>query len=311
MSAVLDIPELMDVIGQLLIQYKKKTVHDISEQNIPMMEPFRRIISQCVIAVTANDPDEWKKHGIRVVQADPSKAFGGCFCNAFNEKEPTVLGEGAYGKVYSTHKYPCAHAPTDGTQVAIKMEELRTTHAWDAEYQSPAGVRRAIDIARKASALGVAPALYDAFICISPNKTIHIIKIMEMFDGIALNKIEWTSPKHKVAARKMLLTHIETLNKHGIIHSDLHPGNVMVHQDKRGHVDRMVIIDYDRAKYTKHFEAQNANRIISGLSTNIQNLADDSQFLNFALDQLIKAGKIILARPNKTEKRKTRKKHST
>jgi predicted Ser/Thr protein kinase len=308
MGIVLDIPELMEEVGRLLIQYKKKTVHDISEQNIPMMEPFRRIISQCVIAVAANDPTEWKQNGIRVVQADPSKAFGGCFCDAFNEKEPTVLGEGAYGKVYSTHKYPCAHAPTDGTQVAIKMEELRTTNAWDAEYQSPAGVRRAIDIARKASALGIAPALYDAFICMSPDKTIHIVKIMEMFDGIALNKIEWASPKHKAAARKMLLTQIEKLNKNGIIHSDLHSGNVMVHLDKRGYVDRMVIIDYDRAKYTKHFEAQNANRIISGVSTNIQNLADDSQFLNFALDRLMKTGKIIMA---KTEKRLTRKKRLT
>ena len=311
MAVVLDIPELKEQVARLLAEYRKKPVLDVSDQEIPILQNFRHMIGQCVMSVLVSDPAEWKRQGIRVVHADPSKAFGGCFCDEFKEKDPKILGEGAYGKVYSTHKYPCAHAPADGTKVAIKMEELRASY-WEFEYQSPAGVRRAIDITKKAASLGVGPTLYDTFLCISPDQKIHIVKVMELFDGQRLSDItSWTSLKHKDAARKMLMKHIETLNKHGIIHADLHAGNVMVHFDKRGHVDRMVIIDYDRAKFTKSYESANAFRILNGGPTDVKNIADDSKFLNFVIDRLLKAGQIVLSKPAPSEKRKTQKRRST
>jgi len=305
MSAVIDIPALKTDVANLLEEYRKKPVLDISDQEIPILENIRRLIGQCVISVLLSDPAEWKRQGIRIVHADPSKAFGGCFCDAFTEKDPKILGEGAFGKVYSTHKYPCAHAPADGTQVAIKMEELRQS-SWNIEYQSPAGVRRAIDISKKAAQLGVGPALYDTFLCISPDQKMHIVKVMEMFDGQRLSDItSWKSLKHKDAARMMLMKHIKTLNKHGIIHADLHSGNVMVHKDKRGYVDRMVIIDYDRAKFVNTFESANALRILNGGPLDITNLSDNSNFLNFVIGRLLKEGKIVLTRPSAAAKRKT------
>lgn len=309
MSAVLNIPELMDQVKQLMADYQKNPVLDVSEIEMPILDAIRPAIRQCVRSLIVSNPTVWAKYKIRVVYRDPKREFGGCLCKAFKEKEPVVLGQGAYGKVYSTHKYPCAHAPPDGTPVAIKVEELRTTSTWDMMYQSPAGVRGAIDITRKAADLGISPALYDTFICISPDQTMHIVKIMEMFDGKPINTVEWTSAKNKQAAQVMLRKQIDTLNKHGIIHNDLHGGNVMVHMDKNGRVDRMAIIDFDRAKLANTFEEKSVYDIIKVGNEDPLDLADDNRFMNFALERLLKAGKIIMARPAaaKSKKRKTQK----
>lgn len=311
MGAVFDIPELMDRVKQLMAEYRKKPVLDVSEIDIPILNDIRPLIRQCVCSNIVSDPAIWAEYKIRVVYRDPKREFGGCFCKAFKEKDPTVLGQGVYGKVFSTHKYPCAHAPPDGTPVAIKVEQIRTTSSWDMMYQLPVGVRQAIDITKKATELGISPALYDTFVCISPDQTIHIVKIMELFDGKPINMVEWTSAKNKQAAQKMLRKKIETLNKNGIIHNDLHGGNVMVKMDKNGRVDRMVIIDFDRAKLANTFEAKSASDIIQGTNEDPLDLANDNRFVNFALDRLLKADKIILSRPSvaiKSKKRKTQKK---
>ena len=90
MAVVLDIPELKVQVARLLAEYRKKPVLDVSDQEIPILQNFRHMIGQCVMSVVVSDPAEWKRQGIRIVNADPSKAFGGCFCDEFGKLVASV-----------------------------------------------------------------------------------------------------------------------------------------------------------------------------------------------------------------------------
>ena len=113
-------------------------------------------------------------------------------------------------------------------------------------FQEPAQVKTGVAVAKKAHALGIAPALYDAFIVFDTDD-IKIVKVYEIIKGVPWADKAW-KPAAKTKANAELQQTVTKMNRAGIIHHDLHPGNVMV--TPKG----LQIIDFDRANFAKDEE---------------------------------------------------------
>jgi predicted Ser/Thr protein kinase len=177
---------------------------------------------------------EWKRY-FKVVKGDPSKIYGGCFCNSL--KEGKVLGNGYFGEVILT-EYPCKQYG----RVAIKIEPVKLDRI--TLYQYPKYVHKSVRLANKASRLGLSPTIYETFLCVHKDKMM-IIKIMEYVEGTSMMNAEWKSEIQHRRAKQELLKQIRILNHHGIIHTDLHEGNVMVDTQKA--IPKVTIVDFDRS----------------------------------------------------------------
>jgi tRNA A-37 threonylcarbamoyl transferase component Bud32 len=68
-------------------------------------------------------------------------------------------------------------------------------------------------------------------------------------DGTSWEDAQWENEKEKQSAVKILKKKIELMNKEGIIHHDLHIGNVMVTKSKD-----VFIVDFDRANFVDNEE---------------------------------------------------------
>jgi tRNA A-37 threonylcarbamoyl transferase component Bud32 len=130
--------------------------------------------------------------------------------------------------------------------VGIKTEYIK--HYYHPN-QSPEAVRDASRIAKRAAELGIGPQLYDIFVTMDTAGKVIIVKVSQIINGETWADTEWETPEEQHAAAEKLKAAIKKLNEAGIIHHDLHSGNVMV--DTTG---RVYIIDYDLAKFAKDEE---------------------------------------------------------
>jgi tRNA A-37 threonylcarbamoyl transferase component Bud32 len=109
--------------------------------------------------------------------------------------------------------------------VGIKTEYIK--HYYHPN-QSPEAVQDAFKIAKKAAELGIGPELYDLFVTKDTKEKVIIVKVSKIIDGKTWADTEWETPEQRHAAAEQLKTAIQNLNEAGIIHHDLHSGNVMV-----------------------------------------------------------------------------------
>jgi predicted Ser/Thr protein kinase len=171
----------------------------------------------------------WK--GLRVVEAD---VFAKCVTT---KKE---LGAGEFGAVFEMPVKACFKVPASVKRVAVKIERIKPGYD---PYQEPEQIKTGIAVAKKAHALGIAPALYDAFIVFDTDD-IKIVKVYEIIKGVSWADKAW-KPAAKANANAELQRAVTKMNRAGIIHHDLHPGNVMV--TSKG----LQIIDFDRANFVE------------------------------------------------------------
>ena len=161
------------------------------------------------------------------------------------------LGSGFFGTVYDVPVSACTSEisnklPSGLRRVGIKVERLKERSA----SQTPDYIQTVFGIAKKASQLGIGPACYDVCVTLGPDGFVRIVKLFEIIQGQSWDATVWKTPAKKLKALAQLDKHIHTMNKAGIIHQDLHGGNVMVTPS-----GRVYIIDYDLASYSKDAEA--------------------------------------------------------
>jgi len=248
--AFLDIPGLTERIRSILAvataaatAVATVTLSDAAETQYQMMLP---ILNPIVNNIHASDPVYWKKAGIRMV--DPS-VFNSCLEQL--KSKTKELGSGFYGTVYDVPVSSCISKisnklPSGLRHVGIKVERLKE----QSDSQTPDRVQEVFRIAKKASQLGIGPACYDLFVTLGADGFVRIVKLFEIIRGKSWDSTEWKTPAAKLKALSQLDKHIHTMNKAGIIHQDLHGGNVMVTPS-----GRVYIIDYDLASYSKDAEA--------------------------------------------------------
>lgn len=242
-EALLDIPKLSMRIKELAMTYKPSKTTEL-DKNDESFEALSPIIRRIVLETITKEDSYWKAAGIRTVDGTE---FADCLEKVV--KKGKILGEGYYGKVYDVRSNACIkNIPKGLKHVGIKIEQLKKQYN---SNQRPERLLEVIEIATKAGKLGIGPHLYDAFITHDSIGNVQIVKVFEIINGNSWEHTVWKSEEKKHAAALRLSDAILKMNEAGIIHHDLHAGNVMV--DKNG---KVYIIDYDRAKFVKNEEKQ-------------------------------------------------------
>jgi predicted Ser/Thr protein kinase len=189
---------------------------------------MENIIHSMIKEISMEDAKYWEPSGIRIESND--------YYNCEKHLTMTPVGKCAFGTVYKVPVKPCMkNIPSGVKVVAVKLEKMNNS-----KFYKPNYLKTIVDITRKAHEIGIGPALYDVFILKGPN-FFSLVKVYEHIDGR-----EWgnfTSKKEMNHALATLKEHIHTMNKAGIIHHDLHAGNVMLSKYN------VYIVDFDRANY--------------------------------------------------------------
>jgi predicted Ser/Thr protein kinase len=245
MEAVpVNIPNLAARIKEISKKYNDNApVNNFNIGQEPLFRSMKPFIRAVALKSQTNDPAYWASAGIRM--EDPV-SFKACVENV---KEKTkVLGQGYYGKVFNVPANPCIkHLPKGVKHIGVKVESLKPDVD---ENQTPDRLKEVTMIAKKAGMLQIGPKMYDSFVTVGDDGLVQIIKVFEIIDGTSWMNTEWKSEKAKKNALEKVTKLIHQMNKAGIIHHDLHSGNVMI--SKTG---RVYIIDFDLAKLVENEES--------------------------------------------------------
>jgi predicted Ser/Thr protein kinase len=293
MVAAIDVPKLKSRIEIISKTFVPKGQED-DEPEDAMFYVFRSLLSGIILNSMVSDPTYWTKAGVRVEDAAVFEACGKRLLT--NSK---VLGEGYYGKVYNAPANASCFkkVPKGMKRVGVKVEKLKSEYD---KNQTPERLVEVVKIAQMAAKLEIGPALYDAFVVIDAGGT-KIVKVFEIIDGTSWQDIRWTNPKAKADAIAQLDKHIHTMNKAGIIHHDLHSGNVMV-----GKNGRIYIIDYDLARRASMNEAGEIGSFSGQKAWEPKGIAS-SEGVRYVYKKLVEEGSIDLGLTAKSDsRRKTR-----
>jgi len=279
-----DLSSLEPRILELANQYRR--LHISASSPAPahtkhaMSDDLERIIKSIIIVAKAKQKSYWSKYGIRM---ETSPEFHKCMADAVKRSKP--IGSGFYGAVYSVPALACMRLPKGVKRVAVKLENLKTGWGQD-EAQLPGRVKESIAIANKATNLGIGPELYDTFVTINHGNVV-IVRIYELLNGKTWGDMVWTPAKKTVAAR-ILQEKIRKMNRAGIIHMDLHAGNVMVTKDD------VFIIDFDRSRFVKTVESGRIVVFNASAETYESAYEVTNELAAFVYDKLIEEGTLIM-----------------
>lgn len=141
-------------------------------------------------------------------------------------KEPLkvkkVLGKGAFGTVFKVDN-----------KTAVKITNLNMYQQFGLDVDK--SIESEYKICRLAGELGIGPHVYDTYNCCGAFGNCYSIMYMEMIHGKTL--ASWLDDNHSTVEIKRVFDHLETaintLHKNGIVHNDLHPGNIYVKQENK------------------------------------------------------------------------------
>jgi tRNA A-37 threonylcarbamoyl transferase component Bud32 len=178
-----------------------------------------------------------------------------CLKSKEDEEGARYLNEGDYGKVYRLGPSKCVKI------INISESELQATDDRIDDIFFP----REVEISKKAGELGIGPKIEDAYICFQENdSSCHGVIYMEWLEGKTL--YDWLSKGRSTEeiakVRDLVEAKIQKMHAHGIIHMDLHNGNVFILLDAKGEVKDVSFIDYGFARYIKELvTTRNRGRI--------------------------------------------------
>jgi len=296
--AAIDIPALTRRIKELIPAYVPPDSFELPEDDAH--KGLRQALSSIVYNSIVAMKSYWTEAGLRIEDA---KEFQACMDSA----KQTELGKGAFGSVVKMPTRPCLsrRIPKGVKQVAVKIETVRPY--WQLN-QTPAKVREVFAIAKKAAAIHIGPDMYDVFIVMGDDGVIKIVKVSEVVEGKSWENTVWKSPAAKAIAVKKLADCVQKMNKAGILHHDIHSGNIMV--TKKGEI---IMIDYDLASFAKDEEQDALGRFNSSYSTYSPQGILSPEGIYFLFQELVKDGTIILSgektaiASNNNKNKKTRK----
>ena len=233
-QAPIDIPKLAERIQEISKGFKNNApASNFNASQEPLYRSMQPFIRAVVIKNQTGNAEYWKSGGIRMEDPQTFKA-----CLEKVKERTKVLGQGYYGKVFNVPTEKCIkYVPKGVKHVGVKVENIKPDGD---ENQTPDRLKEVTIIAKKAGDLKIGPKMYDSFVTIGDDGLVQIIKVFEIVDGKAWVNVEWETEKAKKVALEQLDVLIHKMNKAGIIHHDLHPGNVMVTKD-----NKVYIIDFD------------------------------------------------------------------
>jgi len=292
-QAPIDIPKLAARINEISKGFKvNDPTNNFNVSQQPLFRSMQPFIRAVVIKNQTGSPEYWESAGIRM--EDP-QTFKSCLEKVKDRTK--VLGQGYYGKVFNVPTEKCIkYVPKGVKHVGVKVENIKPEGD---ENQVPDRLREVTLIAKKAGDLQIGPKMYDSFVTIGDDGLVQIIKVFEIVDGKPWAENDWKSEKEKKKALEQLDKLIHKMNKAGIIHHDLHAGNVMV--TKEG---KIYIIDFDLAKLVENEESERLNGFTGINSWGPKGVASNKG-IQYIYKKLIEEGSIKINAKALTQKVKT------
>jgi predicted Ser/Thr protein kinase len=236
---------------------------------------FFDFIKKCAFHTFYGHADIWKKAGLRVESKQD-------FMNCTEKLKKSELGKGAFGTVYRVHANKCIrNVPANVKHFAVKVELYKPGGIWG-NNKTPERIKETFDISKRMGTVGIGPKVYDRFIVIL-NDEIRIVTVYELIEGATFKDMKWKNPEHKQKALVSVQELVYKMNKMGILHSDIHGGNIMI--DKKG---RVVLIDFDFAKRTENVEQNAVHFLNVNFSEGPDYLSENA--INFYIHRLLKEG---------------------
>jgi len=318
MNSAINIPKLTERIRAHAKTYAPPPLSTNGSNNFPPLKQrsgaryeLSNLIRSIALSAVTLDENYWKSAGIRM--EDPATMAS---CMKKLEKTSKLLGQGVYGKVFNV---PVASVPTDTCfkhipsgvkHIGVKIERMKNEYE---PNQTPARLQEVTKIAKRMGELNIGPKLYDAFVVTDADNAVVIIKVFEVIDGKQWADTTWETSKAKAAAIAKLETMIKKMNKLGVIHHDIHTGNVMVSTS-----GAIYIIDFDMATLVENEETRALGYFNASRNLWRPKGAASDEGVDYIFDKLVEEGSIVLDKPksNKTKsnngsknksKRKTRK----
>lgn len=141
--------------------------------------------------------------------------------------------------------------------------------------------QREVSISTLMGRLRIGPHIFYAPICKIKNVPYGAI-IMERFD-LTLEKYAKTYPSHFSRRSQnlylKLASLLERMHAKGIVHRDLHSGNILLNLDKHGYPNKVVIGDWGLARWSKNIKAQTDDK--NNLLEIFQSEANDANHVIF------------------------------
>jgi len=241
----LDINKLSLYISKIKNTYNSYIIVDNPSQNFYTI-PILTLIEYILVKQLFFDKNYWEKN--YKVQLDETPEIKKIIKNIEKQKK---IGQGYFGSVYKVKSNIFKGKKIDSDIVAVKIEEFN----WQRSFNIIKNLKNSIKMSKLAGKINIGPKLYDAFIIIDDDN-IKIIKIFEYIEGETLNNKIWKSNSEEKEIYNNLRKIVSKMNKAGIIHYDIHKGNIMITNS-----NKIYIIDYDFAKPIEKVEQNSVNDI--------------------------------------------------
>jgi len=228
----------------------------IPQMKLISLDPFLRNSLQTMVNDFIDTVKGRKFQFITASKLLPESAsdIDACLCNSTKNKSKNKnnnIGSGYFGNVYEINKETCA--PAFGTNspknahYAVKVVKI-LSNSWNKLPDSIEIWDNEVKLATLAGTLGVGPKVYKSFLCTRQDETIGIL-VMDIIRGEKLS--EWrknASEADLLTANTLVKSALQKLHSVGIIHHDLHMGNVLiVPASKKGGVSAVYIVDFGMA----------------------------------------------------------------
>lgn len=234
----MDIAKLSFHIERILKKYKPTKTPIVVYP--AFYNKIERVLQSFVNDILVKQPSFWNMHGIRTESAHE---FKHCIYKIPKQE----IGQGYFGTVFKVPVKTCIRNVPKGTEfIAMKFEKIDLSN----NNQTPEKLEETISITKKIAEMGIGPQLYDVFI-VESGGLFFIARIYEYIEGDSWEIHKFKSNQSYIKALKTLTEHVKTINKHGILHRDLHTKNVMVTPS-----DKIYIIDFDLASYAENFDKE-------------------------------------------------------
>jgi len=161
-------------------------------------------------------------------------SYDKCF-KGFDTKTARVVGRGFYGAVYIPKKVYGLRSGNTGVLKIQKADYSSNQERNNDLLQLSRFFYHEIEMGKKAFGIGVGPKIKQAWIC-TYDKGVMM--------GMEMSKLHKPYDPSSLSQTKEAVKVIEKAAKKGLVHLDLHYGNLMF--DKRGHAK---LIDFGLSKY--------------------------------------------------------------
>lgn len=255
------------------------------------------------VPVTDIDADKLPKSksrwGLGVEQVGPS-----CLKKRGLEVDRRLSPDGYSNKFLLKNSGKTTDSKRSSKRRVAKVERISM---WDYQQKNEmqASITNEIAIAKRASALGIGPAVRDAFVCCNPKTgTCYKVVVSDYIEGKSLR--EWVrdlspAPAQLNEVRAMVKAKIDIMHENGIIHNRMSMDNVILHM-VRGKIKDVFITDFISSFDTKDKTMWDYNKWIrDDRNVLLHMMSSDYSFthaedvLKYVVENLLKNKELVIS----------------